>query len=265
MTATLPLCIPADLLGVPHLFVSNEATPFYLQGVFISPLAERCGVTGTSTDGHCLAAVHAEDAFALRDMILLVEDKCFAAMCRKAGRKLTEPVPDAWVCALPGAIAASVDAQKGAIELLLIAQRDKPSAAEVAGWAKTAPNPKNVVGLLARTYAEEVDATFPEWRRVVPRTDPARASAESGAVNPAYLQTFIEAARAYETQIRIAVPADHAAPHFIDLGFKDFLGVIMPMQDWANGERYETPPWISTPSAAQAALRTEREDMQEAA
>lgn len=252
--APLSLCVPADLIGVPHLFVSTEAARYYLCGVFLSPLAEGCGITATATDGHALGCVHSEHGHAAADIILRIDDKGFARMCRKFGRKRFRDVETAWVCAAPGAIAADGEKQAPAVELFLVkCGSDKPDAATIAGFTRHAPDPKAMVGLLARTTAEAIDGTFPEWRRVIPTTNEPKVIVNPGFVQAGLLEQATDAAKAYEAILRIVAPGSHEVPHFIDLGFRDFVGVLMPYRDTGGGTHYDRPEWLRVPSAADTA------------
>ena len=264
MTEPLALCVPPDLIGVTQLFVSTEVGRPYLQGICLEALAERTGVTSAATDGHRLAAVHAANGHVDNDVILTINDKNFLRLCRKNARQRHED-RHPWVCAWPGTIKPKEEQGAGGIELLLVsANGERPDHDMLKALVKHAPDPKLTTGygIIARAFAEPIDATFPSWRRVVPHrkvlNDGSVATCDTGRFNPSYVQDFAEVARIYGSTMRM-IPADDAdAPHLVDAGFADFVGVIMPMRDGvAPNELYQPPAWARVPSAKDAATAAE--------
>lgn len=257
--APLSLCVPAALIGVPHLFASTEATRYYLCGISLERLAESCGIVSTATNVHILGAMMSDQGYIAADIILKIEDSAFLRLCRKNAHALTDP-PTVWVCAWPGAIRDDGKQPSDSIELLLVtAGSERPNPTFLKDAARHAPNPKlsTGYGVIARAFAEPIDATYPDWRRIIPKM-PAPVDGEPYLrpqpvfVQSQYFDTFIAAASALKTSVRIAVPNDHAAPMLVDLARPDFVGVAMPVRTGTEDQPYQRPAWVDIPSQAAA-------------
>lgn len=262
----LGLRVPADLIGGHALFRSTEDARYYLQGVCIEPLTEASGVVGVATDGHTLGAVFAADGFAQRQIILDIDDKAFLTLCRRHSRQRHEKT-SRWVCAMAWPEKADGFPGVKTIELALIAWPKEPPRAENVRHllANERPDAKASAGLIARTTAGWIDATYPEWQRVIPHE---RFHVAPYFIQGAYLDRATDVSRCYgggrSGPVRIVATSEDAlAPHIIDVGFSDFIGVVMPIRHGEPGVP-AVPGWLSIPTARTAELMTQREAEREA-
>lgn len=81
------LNIRADLYRVAAMFISDESTRYYLQGVFVEPHAN--GVTLTATDGHTLISIHDDTGSCSEPAIVTISD--YALKACKPNKKDLSP------------------------------------------------------------------------------------------------------------------------------------------------------------------------------
>lgn len=264
-------CFPARFLAACHLFVSDEETRYYLQGVYLEQLAEGAGMVLAATDGSIAAAAHPSQGFVRRDVILSVPDKPFLAACRKD--------PDLWLCIPKGELA------KPAPELFVMKLTTQPTNAEFAQARNLGLDRKGKVEgtIKARTQGTIIDGTFPDFRRVFPsygalrggklkdgREDRVRLS--TPFLSATYLKLLADASLALTDQqsvpMRFTAGNDeglHSAsgPVLVEVGSEprrsqaEFIAILMPMRN--DAVPAERPGWFSIPSTAEAKRTMERE------
>jgi DNA polymerase-3 subunit beta len=132
-----------------------------------------------------------------------------------------------WI--IPRDLLASVKVKKGGALFLSLDQFSGDTAARARA---------RVLTLNSETAAPTIDATFPDWRRVVPMT----ASGDWAHYDPQYVADFGTIAE-YLSGKRISARVHHngtqGAP--VELGVDNALGVVMPLR--ADNLPYERPDW----------------------
>jgi len=189
--------VNADLFRAAHTIVSRNETRYYLKGVCIQPAkAGMPGVTLTATDGHRLISVYDREGSADGDYIVGLTPAQLRDL--KSGRGETHP---------RRIISTTPDAP------LTVARNDDEA---------------HVYALLLDWQIK--DATFPDWRRVLPSKLGAPTVLQ--AFNLAYLASFDEAARIITGQRAVGssiYSPDNGSPAVIRFdGVDHAVGVVMP-------------------------------------
>jgi hypothetical protein len=130
-----------------------------------------------------------------------------------------------WI--IPRDLLASVKVKKGAALSLSLDQFSNDNNARA-----------RVLTLNSETAAPTVDATFPDWRRVVPMN----ASGDWAHYDPQYLADFgaiAEHLSGKRTSARVHFNGMQGAP--VELGVDNALGVLMPTR--AENLPYSRPDW----------------------
>lgn len=207
-------------------FISDEETRYYLNGVYIEPHPDG-GVIMTATDGHTLASV--------RDQTAYIEGT------------------GGWICGLPKKPFHTSLKLKDAGTLHFVG-RSAYLTNMILGRDATLPNfdPTIITHVhMAIAYANPIDGTFPDWRRVIP-TNFAEQS-ERISVDMKLLERFKAAILPLQDEkkavgINIATPPDDASPIIIHAdAVPDFFGVVMPRAHKSNNPRL--PDWLGLPKA----------------
>lgn len=216
---------------------SSEETRYYLCGVHIVS-APQGGVYIVSTDGHRLSVAHD---------------------------------PEGWLkCERPddGVIINFDDISPKWLktQFALFYTGDGPNGVGNAKITATEPGRGHVAGeQVAVAIGREIDGTFPDWRRVLPKSDapkkePNPATVTHPCYNSAYIADFHKIAKIYSgttggRPLSIGGFEAWSAPSWVTLNNIDvhWRGVLMPMR----GDDFETlvtrPDWLIEPAPMQAA------------
>ena len=211
--------VNADLFRAAALIVSKEETRYYLNGVCIEPCVLG-GVTLTATDGHRLFTAHDIEGEASRTYIVKLNATALKAC--NVGRKETAPR-----------------------RVVLSGDDSYPVA--------ITDNDKTTTFNLALNW-EIKDATFPDWRRVIPRHG-ADDKSVIDWYNPKYLATFAAVADILSdsdgTSIRICSKMV-GAPALISFGNTNYsaVGVLMPRRGDESAIDF-APPFTEAPVSKQ--------------
>jgi len=201
--------VNANLFRAVAFAISADETRYYLNGVNIEPQPGG-GATLTATDGSTLLSAFDPDGFCDKQVIVKLSKDALKALKqdkKETGPRLLRSFNDGTVCI------TSNDEEK---KLFMCVD-----------W-------------------EIEDASFPDWRRVVPE------GGKPGAVdwyNPARLTVFAEAGKAAIGEVRaILINAkeigDPALIRF--LGYEYLFGVLMPMRGPTKKDppENERPAWV---------------------
>lgn len=114
---------------------------------------------------------------------------------------------------------------------------------EESGGKPAAPATVSVSYNGLTTVGQEIEGTFPNWRKVVP----AKVSGEAQQFNSSYLVAINKAARAVcpHRLAGGAVSIAHNGPlggAVVSIGAEDFCGVIMPVATYGECPR-QSPEW----------------------
>lgn len=144
------LRIAAGVLGFAAEFISTEETRYYLNGVYVEPAKE--GVCAVATDGHRLIAVHDPAGYIERPAILRARPAVWSRLRSKHDATVT--AADLGAEERAKSIMATLVLKKGAAEAFVL---------------------------------DEIDGTFPEWRRIIPTDFP------TGRAMPAFQGRYLAA------------------------------------------------------------------------
>lgn len=218
--------LTADLLRIAYTCVSSEETRYYLNGVCIQR-APTGGALLITTDGHRLICVH--DADATGDIpngaiVHIHKAQVSTFKTGKEGRKDNTP---------------------RRVAITLGATASAPVSAKFSEGSRD----------ICEIYLSQIDGSFPDWRRVVPRIEPD-AKQETGCFNASYIADFAEVASAFAAmkQARVA-PMTMAcqqadAPALVRWGDAPAFGVLMPIRGDEDAE--QLPAWLNARQAAAA-------------
>lgn len=204
---SVALRIDAGVLGFAAEFISTEGTRYYLNGVYVEPAKE--GVIAVATDGARLIAVTDPKGFIERPAILRAERGVWAKCRTKYAALLT--VEALGRQETPQPILAKIVPEKGAVESVIL---------------------------------DEIDGSFPDWRRVFPTDFP-----KTGVVPPfqgRYLAAFDGLARVggHTGGVRV-VSRGEAEPAVVMSASSStwpWLGVVMPIRGDKTPATY--PAWL---------------------
>lgn len=200
--------VNADLFRATALFVSTEATRYYLQGVYIAPHAAG-GAVLVATDGHRLLAAHDVDGTCTAPAIVKL-DKVGLSACKRG---------------------------KNDIPARRVTLADGESRAWILSDGKQVAFSDDAI----------VDGAFPGWRRVLPRAGSNTPDADTltvGAYNAEYLATFGAAAKIINDSRTPAISIRHGVhngPAFIGVGSDIAFGVLIPTRVDGDTDR---PAWL---------------------
>ena len=230
--------VDAKKFAAIYNFVSTEETRYYLNGVYIEPLADG-GVLMVGTNGHVLGACVDRTGEADGPWICPVQKRMLATARRRPKRSPLEN---------PGNIHFV-----GSAAYLLC-----------NGWEGDDPT-AITDATLEVAHAPAIDGTFPDFRRVVP--DPvgdeltiklrknASETPLAFAANCEYITLFSDAVRKIagmeprEHPPLSFFPSDEIIPILIKSDrAPDFIGVLMPMRGTDDGT---LPDWIKRQESAE--------------
>jgi len=204
---TTGLRIAAGVLGFAAEFISKEKTRYYLNGVYIEPAGT--GVVAVATDGHRLIAVHDEHGFIERPAIIRAKPSDLVRFRSKHDATLSADAIGERITSKP--ILATLRPPKGNIEDVLL---------------------------------DEIDGTFPEWRKVVPVDFPKTGVIP--AFQARYLAAFDGLARVGGRSGGVIVvsrgPAEPAVVTPASSGAWPWIGIVMPIL--ADDAPTAYPAWL---------------------
>lgn len=186
----------ADFLAVKQ-FISTEEIRYYLAGVRIE--AHEGGAIAVATDGHRLGVQFSPEGKCAIDGIWVCPKEL--KLDRRKG------APAQWVV-------GTINGSRGRLHLIHAKQNDKD--ADMAKYVSGFPE----AGIDEMSWGQSlIDGSYPDWRKALP------AASKDDVIrgfNGEYLKTFGRALtlRGYS----------HDAPHLIQNGDPNFLGVAMPMR-----------------------------------
>lgn len=189
--------VNADLFRAASVVISKEETRYYLNGVCIEPHPAG-GVTLTATDGHRLFTAYDREGEASRTYIVKLDAAALKAC--KAGRKETD-----------------------ARRVFLKGYDDAPVSI-------TSDDGYETYHLAVKWEIE--DATFPDWRRVIPRHSKGDKPVADW-YNPDYLASFADIAAILSSEPRIRVCSiERGSPALVTFGNQLYqaVGVLMPIR-----------------------------------
>lgn len=193
----------AHLFEIAARFASTEETRYYLNGVYVEP--HPCGgVNLVATDGHRLFIAY--DAFGEATAPAIVR-------LSKAALKACKP---------------SASDRKHGVHCTL--------TVNIEGLATVLDNNGCVAASDRQTI---IDGRFPDYRRVLPRTQDATGA--PGSFNPKYLAEFAKAGSDLHPNGLGNIGlrgADEGAPHSVHWdGVENAMGVLMPVRSAHGGQR----------------------------
>ena len=208
-----------ELVAAAALMKSTEETRYYLNGVFIQP-AKDGGVHVVATDGHLLSVGYDAEGELTGvpeqdnggGVILNLEPREFAMFAAGKCKR------------------AEIEGE----ELRLYRQHKRLSEGQLA----------------KRIFADFVDGTYPDWRRVVPETPEKAALA---GFNIHYLAKYSRVAKCLGKNVRsVVVKGDsESSPHIVQFPDIDhWFGVIMPVRTLLDRG---APKWFGKPEMEKAA------------
>lgn len=211
-------------------FVSAEPTRYYLNGVYIEPHVNG-GVLMVATDGHTLAAIYDREGEANGQYICPVPPRMVRA-ARSGRRKLPLDTPQ---------------------HLHFVGH-----AAYLTGQHGTDDFNPEAIGPahIDIAYAPAIDATFPDWRRVIPKfLNDVWKSKEGGylfTLNGELISRVSDSVRLL-SRTKVAPLSFYLGEHesqgpiMVRSGdAPDFFGLIMPMR----GEPSAPPYWLENKETA---------------
>jgi len=219
----------AGLFYAAHMFVSDEYTRYYLQGVYVEPHPEQ-GVTLTATDGKMLVSVYDRDGFAARPAILTLDRPGLARIKPCRGRN-----------------------GNGGDILVVRAAEHLPT------WSLAAEIRDKDSDIKSLMLMREIDGTFPDYRRAVPTYAPDRKSPGGIGCYPYQLHALADAGALMaiavdtvrpEPAIGITLGDSAASPMMITFGpAHTAFAIVMPVNVDC---RTTTPHWF-VPTLSDAA------------
>lgn len=206
----MKITVKADLFCAAARFTSNEETRYYLHGIFFEPHPSG-GVTMAATDGIRLFAAYDETAEA--------EDLPAAGVIIKPPK---QKMPAKWFDA-----EGSVTLHNNLARLTTFTR---------GSWFEDV------------AAAPVIDASFPDWRRVIPST--FSGNLEGRAYNARYLMDFQEIGERLsggKSDRSFILTHNGAEPALVRFyGRDDCMGILMPLRvDQTDPETSKRPWWLS--------------------
>lgn len=199
------LQIAAGALGFAAEFASTEKTRYYLSGVYVEPCPAG-GVLAVATDGRRMIAIYDANGRIERPAILRAQ-RNFLAGCRR------RPMD--------------------------IVTADTIARRFIACQMPTSSKSESAFGLI-----EEIDGTFPDWRKAIPATIPQ--SRAPVAFQARYLGAFDGLMRAGGRLGGIAILSDSLSGAAIVYPASPvalpWIGVVMPIAGTQSLSEY--PEWL---------------------
>lgn len=149
--------VNANLFRIAYTCASTEETRYYLNGVLVEPLPDG-GVLLVTTDGHRLLCIYDRDGMAKQPTIVQLKKEALRSCVKpKIGNRYLEIVDE-----------TKPDSAASIIEEIVLEEIERTPIAS---------SPKAIV-----------DGTFPDYRRVVPKTLGEKSIV--GGFNPLYVADF---------------------------------------------------------------------------
>ena len=201
----------ASLIRAVNNFISTEETRYYLRGVHFTRADE--GAIAVATDGHTLCAAHDPAAYCERDMILQFDKPALSLMKSARGD-------------FDGNRRAFISNDR---------TMDIVPDGEGSGGMK--------YGI---AQIQEIDGTFPDWRRVLPvksSNDDENEKQAPAAFDASYLAKFSKMIAELDRKGAALTlhQFDRNAPALVKFDRADVFGVIMPRREDIDGATL--PAW----------------------
>lgn len=202
--------VSANLFRVISMFISAEATRYYLGGVLIQRHPVE-GVFLVAADGHRMMVAHDETGTTTLDDVIVKLDKPTMAACKSA---------------------------KGDPSARLLRVEGDGRASVVFDEADAYP---------MVTYREAIiDGTFPDWRRVLPSDDAESNPLAPSTFNATYIADFSKAAKELTDEkvgmVRTVAHGEGPALVLIPKS-PNVFGVLMPMR--GPNVAVTLPEWLN--------------------
>ena len=234
--------VRADRVRLSCLFISKEATRYYLNGVHFVPI--KGGVRLEATDGHRLSFFR-DDGWCGHDMIVSIPSAALAAMRDPKMVRLTKK---RWAASVQYTAWFGIVGEPGtraAMARVYWGPEDRDEA-EVA-----MSDPLNE-GILWQGRVGIIDGTYPDAPAVIPKHCIQNGGA--AGFQSRYLTDFGKVAGRLSAPIRVYT-SNATDPALIDCGRDDFVGVIMPMRMsdrpnalLVNESNVVAPDWAAQPA-----------------
>lgn len=219
--------------------ISTEETRYYLCGVYVEPNPlHGGGAIAVATDGHTLAARRCAEGRADRSAILSLSKATMKAL-KATGHG------DAWLVA--ELTAKPTEGGKWPPTRLTVVRVACPHDKPRNKWKPVAEAIDAANGGASGVIAHiepgnsEIDATFPDWQRVVPLELPTRKPGGHHGFRTEHLVRFCKPGRFADSTI-VVYEGDFGSPAMVLNDDPEFLGVIMPTRHRGGG----LPEWFST-------------------
>lgn len=198
-TTLAKLYFSIEQLQAVENFSSNDETRVHLNGVFLDPVGLM-----VATDGHTLGAVKAPHV---------------AQSDNKNGYILPNE-------ALANAFRVKPELKKTPYLFMF-----DPNNNTVNAIYGTLGDTESYSEAWASIECKPINATFPEWRRVVPKRQKLNTMISFAAFNGDYVSLFVNGIKGSSSDVNIFATGDGAGCPFIVLNSNpDFFGVLMPMR-----------------------------------
>jgi DNA polymerase III beta subunit, central domain len=190
--AVADLAIDAEYARLIQPFLSRDATRYYLGGFYVQPHAD--GALIVATDGHTIAVFHDASGIVKKPGIIKLSATTLAA-CKMA--------------------------RKGPSPRRLIVSGNRAEVYQY--WISEA----NRGRLVAAEDDVVIDATFPDWRRVVPKMPEKFGPA---TLNYRYVARFQKITNGVGYPQVTMYATDDSSPVVVLTDREDFIGVVMPIR-----------------------------------
>lgn len=211
----------ADLFRAVYHFVSSEETRYYLKGVFVCPAENVPGVHMVATDGHKMLVGYDSEGIAPESGVII----------QTQGNK----IPGKEMTCPRNATRLDVSIAKHNLH-----ENGPNMTGQVIAHSEAG---ENLHGLVMLT---EVEATFPQWQKVLPTGE---IKGQGASFNANYIAQLAKVAGVYSGRkdpVMRILQKDMASPALVTFGPPQIdnggacglFGVIMPMR---NGPE-RTPP-----------------------
>ena len=218
----IKLTVRAEIIAALKLFAANKDVRFYLNGINLEIGATESRLV--ATNGHCLG--------------------CFRIESEQP--EVTTPLGN---IIIPNDLLKPIKA-KGMVEILIgPLETKKDATGEEVPVSKARPVTLTYAGL--SMSGKTLDATFPDFRRVIP----SKVSGQPAQFDPAYVGLLAKVAAAlYGKSKYVGIGFNGNDAALLDFGDENFVGVLMPLRPnvvtaprtppdwWADSLRIATDP-----------------------
>jgi len=213
------IIIKAEHAKTIQNFISNEEARYYLNGFNVEPNPNG-GASIIATDGHVMGVIHDTEGRCDNSAIIQLNKEMVKAC--KAGREVGQRI-------------LVIDPAENQARVVLL-NEEGPEAADIP--------PKDA---LAVQYQVLIDATFPDWERVLPLD----VSGDAANYSHVTVAKFVKARKELNGDKSFRITSNGTSPGIVQFsGNPEFFGVIMPMR----GDDFEPvlPRWLKRDQAEAA-------------